>query len=115
MANRLIGLAVILLVALLPVAQGIAATSFEVKPMVEASVMLPDTQALHDCARLNAQGSCNSPCSTAHVGKSALTDSVLLLSSFCSVVIWLCSMHYSFHMCLLCLCYVFRDFVPFLP
>tara|TARA_R110000851_G_C12698686_1_gene525842 strand:- start:146 stop:460 length:315 start_codon:yes stop_codon:yes gene_type:complete len=83
MANRLIGLAVILLVALLPVAQGIAATSFEVKPMVEASVMLPDTQALHDCARLNAQGSCNSPCSTAHVGKSALTDSVLLLSSFC--------------------------------
>jgi len=41
MTTRLMGLAVLLLVALLPVAQGVAATSFEAEPMAEACVMLP--------------------------------------------------------------------------
>ncbi len=81
MTTRLMGLAVLLLVALLPVAQGVAATSFEAEPMAEACVMLPDTQVMHDCAGLNAEGSCSSPCSTSHVGKSAIRDSVVLLSS----------------------------------
>ena len=83
MTKRLMGLAVIVLLALLLAAQGVAATSFEVEPMVEACVMLPDTQAMHDCAGLDAPGSCSSPCSTSHVGKSAITDSVLRLSSPC--------------------------------
>ena len=43
MTTRLMGLAVLLLVALLPVAQGVAATSFEAEPMAEACDMLPDT------------------------------------------------------------------------
>ena len=47
MTTRLMGLAVLLLVALLPVAQGVAATSFEAEPMAEACVMLPDTQVMH--------------------------------------------------------------------
>jgi len=83
MIKRLMGLAVILLVALLPVAQGVAATSFGIEPMVEACVMLPDTQAMQDCAGLNAQGSCSSTCSYSHVGKSAIPDLVLLLPSSC--------------------------------
>ncbi len=83
MTKRLMGLAVLLLVALLPAAQGVAATSYEAEPVVEACVMLPDTQVMHDCAGLNAEGSCSSPCSTPHVGKSVITDSVLLLSSPC--------------------------------
>lgn len=49
--------------------------------MAVACVMLPDTQVMHDCAGLNAEGSCSSPCSTSHVGKSAIRDSVVLLSS----------------------------------
>lgn len=83
MTKRFMGLAAILLVVFLPVTQGVAAASFGVEPMVEACVMLPDTQAMPDCAGLNAQGSCSSPCSYSHVGKSAIPDLSLLPSSPC--------------------------------
>ena len=81
MKKRFLGLAAMLLVASFLVSQGMAATSFEVGPMAEACVLLPDTEAMPDCDMLQAQGSCSSTCISSHVARSVIPDLPLLSSS----------------------------------
>lgn len=55
MTKRLMALAAMLLATYFLASQGFAATSLGMEPMTEACVLVPDAQAMPDCAKLLAQ------------------------------------------------------------